>query len=81
MGVEKSKVANRLKRVLTRFEADRSHVRGVNGRPIVAQKLSHAESVENRRYATHGDAATASSILIIGLNGVQTVSRSAGGVP
>ena len=48
--VEKSKVANRLKRVFPKFEADRSHVRGVNGRPIVAQKLSHAESVENRRY-------------------------------
>ena len=31
-GVEKSKVANRLKRVLTKFEANRSHVRGVNGR-------------------------------------------------
>ena len=31
-GVETSKVANRLKRVLTKFEADRSHVRGVNGR-------------------------------------------------
>ena len=32
-GVEKSKVANRLKRVFPKFEADRSHVRGVNGRP------------------------------------------------
>ena len=31
-GVETSKVANRLKRVLTKFEADRSHVRGVNER-------------------------------------------------
>ena len=31
-GVEKSKVANRLKRVLPKFRADRSHVRGVNGR-------------------------------------------------
>ena len=31
-GVEKSKVANRLKRVFPKFEADRSHVRGVNGR-------------------------------------------------
>ena len=29
-GVEKSKVANRLKRVFPKFEADRSHVRGVN---------------------------------------------------
>ena len=28
--VEKSKVANRLKRVFPKFEADRSHVRGVN---------------------------------------------------
>ena len=31
-GVEKSKVANRLKRVFPKFEADRSEVRGVNGR-------------------------------------------------
>ena len=31
-GVEKWKVANRLKRVLPKFHADRSHVRGVNGR-------------------------------------------------
>ena len=31
-GVEKSKVANRLKRVFPNFEAGRSHVRGVNGR-------------------------------------------------
>ena len=31
-GVEKSKIANRLKRVFPKFEADRSHVRGVNGR-------------------------------------------------
>ena len=31
-GVETSKVANRLKLVLTKFEADLSHVRGVNGR-------------------------------------------------
>ena len=31
-GVEKSKVANHLKRVFPKFEADRSHVRGVNGR-------------------------------------------------
>ena len=31
-GVEKSKVANRLKRVFPKFDADRSHVRGVNGR-------------------------------------------------
>ena len=30
-GVEKSKVANRLKRVLPKFRADRSYVRGVNG--------------------------------------------------
>ena len=30
-GVEKSKVANRLKRVFPKFEADRSEVRGVNG--------------------------------------------------
>ena len=30
--VEKSKVANRLKRVFPKFEADRSEVRGVNGR-------------------------------------------------
>ena len=29
-GVEKSKVANRLKRVFPKFEADRSHVRRVN---------------------------------------------------
>ena len=32
LGVDKSKVANRLKRVLTKFDANRSHVRGVNGR-------------------------------------------------
>ena len=31
-GVEKSKFANRLKRVFPKFEADRSEVRGVNGR-------------------------------------------------
>ena len=31
-GVEKSKVANRLKRVFPKFEAKRSHPRGVNGR-------------------------------------------------
>ena len=30
--VEKSKVVNRLKRVLPKFRADRSHVRGVNDR-------------------------------------------------
>ena len=30
-GVEKSKVANRLKRIFPKFCADRSHVRGVNG--------------------------------------------------
>ena len=32
IGVEKSKVANRPKRMLPKFGADRSHVRGVNGR-------------------------------------------------
>ena len=32
-GVEKSNVGNRLKRVLPKFRADRSHPRGVNGRP------------------------------------------------
>ena len=31
-GVKKSKVANLLKRVLTKFRADRSHVRRVRGR-------------------------------------------------
>ena len=31
-GVEKSNVGNRLKRVLAKFRADRSHPRGVNGR-------------------------------------------------
>ena len=31
-GVKKSKVANRLKRVLPKFRADRSHVRRVRGR-------------------------------------------------
>ena len=31
-GVEKSKVANRLKRALPKFRGDRSEVRGVNGR-------------------------------------------------
>ena len=31
-GVEKWKLANRLKRVFPKFRADRSHVRGVNGR-------------------------------------------------
>ena len=44
-GVENSKVANRLKRVLTKFEADRSHVRGVNGRSkfVVAASAGRAE--------------------------------------
>ena len=32
LGVEKSNVGNRLKRVLAKFRADRSHPRGVNGR-------------------------------------------------
>ena len=32
LGIEKSKIANRLKRVFPKFEANRSHVRGVNGR-------------------------------------------------
>ena len=32
MCVEKSNVGNRLKRVLAKFHADRSHPRGVNGR-------------------------------------------------
>ena len=32
LGVEKSKVANRLKRVFPKFRADPSHPRGVNGR-------------------------------------------------
>ena len=31
-GVEKSKIANRPKRVLPKFRADRSHVRRVRGR-------------------------------------------------
>ena len=31
-GVNKSKIANRLKRVLPKFRADRSHVRRVRGR-------------------------------------------------
>ena len=31
-GVEKSQVANPPKRILPKFRADRSHVRGVNGR-------------------------------------------------
>ena len=31
-GVKKSKVANRSKRLLPKFRADRSHVRGVRGR-------------------------------------------------
>ena len=44
-GVEISKIANRLKRVLTKFEADRSHVRGVNGRSkfVVAASAGRAE--------------------------------------
>ena len=32
VGVEKSNVGNRLKRVFPKFEPDRSHPRGVNGR-------------------------------------------------
>ena len=32
LGVEKWNVGDRLKRVLAKFEADRSHPRGVNGR-------------------------------------------------
>ena len=32
IGAKKSNFANRLKRVLAKFEADRSHAQGVNGR-------------------------------------------------
>ena len=48
LGVEKSKVANRLKRVLTKFDADRSHVRGVNGRSkfLVVASTGRAERKE-----------------------------------
>ena len=42
-GVEKSKVANRLKRVLPKFRADRSHVRGVNGRSKFAKNFEIRE--------------------------------------
>ena len=38
--VEKWNVGNRLKRVLAKFEADRSHPRGVNGRSKFCKKVS-----------------------------------------
>ena len=37
--VEKSNVGNRLKRILAKFEADRSHVHGVNGRSKLRKKF------------------------------------------
>ena len=40
VGVEKCNVGNRLKRVLAKFRADRSHVRGVNGRSKFQKKLT-----------------------------------------
>ena len=44
-GVEKWKVANRLKRVLPKFRADRSYVRGVNVRSKFRKKVSVAPAV------------------------------------
>ena len=38
-GVENSNVRNRLKRVLAKFRADRSHVRGVKGRSKFRKKI------------------------------------------
>ena len=42
--VEKWKIANRLKRVFPKFRADRSHVRGVNGRSKFSEKIFLAAS-------------------------------------
>ena len=51
-GVEISEVANRLKRVLPKFRADRSHVRGVNGRSKFSEK--NLFDVRRRRAASAG---------------------------
>ena len=40
MGVEKSNVGDHLKRVFPKFEADRSHPRGVNDRSKFCQKIA-----------------------------------------
>ena len=48
-GVEKSKVANHLKRVFPKFRADRSHPRGVN----VRLKFSHFERRERRTFKVY----------------------------
>ena len=44
LGVEKWNVGNRLKRVLAKFGADRSYVRGVNGRSKFESRPREAES-------------------------------------
>ena len=43
MGIEKSSVGNCLKRVLAKFESDRSHVWGVNVRSKFARKIEICE--------------------------------------
>ena len=48
--VDKSKVANLLKRVFPKFEADRSYVRGVNGHPKFQKKFPRCPQCGNLAY-------------------------------
>ena len=48
-GVEKWNVANHLKRVLAKFEADRSHLRGVIGRSKFSKLFASSEKIARQR--------------------------------
>ena len=48
-GVEKSNVGNRLKRVFPKFESDRSHPRGVNGRSKFSKLFASSKKIACQR--------------------------------